>query len=161
MKISEYLTERQEKYEPSAKEVTNLRRLEKIDFEGNIHLSDKPSKTKMIIVQPGDLVISGINVAKGAIAVWDGGFPVTVTIHYSSYEFDKKKLNIEYPLFRKMGLCTSSGIVESGCRHVIGARVKQSDMHWTVQGANDIIALRCNKLSGRFDAFMAGRKKTA
>ena len=38
MKISEYLTERQEKYEPSAKEVTNLRRLEKIDFEGNIHL---------------------------------------------------------------------------------------------------------------------------
>jgi hypothetical protein len=73
----------------------------------------------------------------------------------------KNRERLRYPLFRKMGLCTSSGIVESGCRHVIGAGVKQSGMHWTVQGANDIIALRCNKLSGRFDAFMAGRKKTA
>ena len=73
----------------------------------------------------------------------------------------KNRKRLRYPLFRKMGLCTSSGIVESGCKHVIGARVKQSGMHWTVQGANEIIALRCNKLSGRFDDFMAGRKKTA
>lgn len=68
---------------------------------------------------------------------------------------------LRYPYFRKMGLCTSSGIVESGCRHVIGARVKQSGMHWTVQGANAIIAMRCSKLSGRFDDFMAGRRKSA
>ncbi len=68
---------------------------------------------------------------------------------------------MNYPHFRKMGLCTYRGIVESGCRHVIGARVKQSGMHWTVRGANAIIALRCSKLSGRFDGFMAGRKKSA
>jgi len=73
----------------------------------------------------------------------------------------KNKERLRYPLFRRMGLCTSSGIVESGCRHVIGARVKQSGMHWTVRGANAIIALRCNKLSGRFDDFMAGRRKSA
>ena len=72
----------------------------------------------------------------------------------------KNRERLRYPLFRRMGLCTSSGIVESGCRHVIGARVKQSGMHWTVQGANEIIALRCNKLSGRFDDFMTGRKKS-
>ena len=72
---------------------------------------------------------------------------------------NKKRLN--YPYFRKLGLCTSSGIVESGCRHVIGARVKQSGMHWTVKGANAIIALRCSKLSGRFDDFMTGRRKSA
>ena len=72
---------------------------------------------------------------------------------------NRERLN--YPYFREMGLSTSSGIVESGCRHVIGARVKQSGMHWTVQGANAIIALRCSKLSGRFDDFMAGRKKSA
>lgn len=73
----------------------------------------------------------------------------------------KNKERLRYPLFRKMGLCTSSGIVESGCRHVIGARVKQSGMHWTVRGANAIIALRCSRLSGRFDGFMAERKKSA
>ena len=72
---------------------------------------------------------------------------------------NRKRLN--YPYFRKIGLCTSSGIVESGCRHVIGARVKQSGMHWTVRGANAIIALRCAKLSGRFDDFMANRRNSA
>lgn len=73
----------------------------------------------------------------------------------------KNRERLRYPLFRKMGLCTSSGIVESGCKHVIGARVKQSGMHWTVRGANAIIALRCSRLSGRFDDFMARRRKPA
>ena len=72
---------------------------------------------------------------------------------------NRERLN--YPYFRKMGLSTSSGIVESGCRHVIGARVKQSGMHWTVEGANSIIALRCSKLSNRFEEFMIERKKSA
>ena len=69
---------------------------------------------------------------------------------------NRNRLN--YPRFRKLGLSTSSGIVESGCKHVIAARVKQSGMHWTVRGANAIIALRCFKLSGRFDAFMDQRR---
>ena len=71
------------------------------------------------------------------------------------------RLRLNYPYFHKLGLCTSSGIVESGCRHVIGARVKQSGMHWTVKGANAIITLRCSKLSGKFDNFMAGCRKSA
>jgi len=69
---------------------------------------------------------------------------------------NKERLN--YPYFRKIGLSTSSGIVESGCRHVIGERVKRSGMHWTVRGANSIIALRCSRLSGRYENFMDGRK---
>jgi hypothetical protein len=70
---------------------------------------------------------------------------------------NRNRLN--YPQFRKLGLTTSSGIVESGCKHVIGARVKQSGMHWTVRGANAIIALRCFKLSNRFEPFMDNRKR--
>ena len=50
----------------------------------------------MIVVQPGDLVISGINVAKGAIAVYQGMEPVTATIHYSSYIFDDSVVDLEY-----------------------------------------------------------------
>jgi hypothetical protein len=69
------------------------------------------------------------------------------------------RARLNYPRFRKLGLSTSSGIVESGCKHVIGARVKQSGMHWTVRGANDIIALRCFKLSDRFDSFMDQRRR--
>ena len=67
------------------------------------------------------------------------------------------RARLNYPRFRKLGLSTSSGIVESGCKHVIGARVKQSGMHWTVRGANAIVSLRCFKLSGRFDTYMDQR----
>jgi hypothetical protein len=69
------------------------------------------------------------------------------------------RARLNYPRFRKLGLSTSSGSVESGCTHVIGARVKQSGIHWTVRGANDIIALRCFKLSDRFDTFMYQRRR--
>ncbi len=50
----------------------------------------------MILVQPGDLVISGINVAKGAITVYQGEKPVCATIHYSSYTFDSSKVDLDY-----------------------------------------------------------------
>ncbi len=73
----------------------------------------------------------------------------------------EERLRLNYPYFRKLGLCTSSGIVESECRHVKGARVKQSGMHQAVKEANAIITLRCLKLSGRFDNFMAGHRKSA
>ncbi|WP_196778329.1 restriction endonuclease subunit S [Malaciobacter halophilus] len=50
----------------------------------------------MIVVKKGDLVISGINVAKGALAVYEGDEDVVATIHYSSYSFDKEKIDINF-----------------------------------------------------------------
>ena len=60
--ISAFLNERKGRYKPDDPVVSNLKRLKKIDFHGNIYLSDKTSKTNMILIKPGDLVISGINV---------------------------------------------------------------------------------------------------
>jgi hypothetical protein len=60
---------------------------------------------------------------------------------------------MRYPEFRALGLCTSTGVVEAGCKTAIGTRLKRSGMHWTVAGADAIIALRCCKLSGRFEDF--------
>jgi hypothetical protein len=65
----------------------------------------------------------------------------------------KNRRRMRYPKFRQQGLCTSSGVVEAGCKVVIGTRLKRAGMHWTVKGANAIIALRCSKLSGRFEDF--------
>lgn len=96
VKISDFLTSREQRYKPDDTALLGLKRLDKIDFNGNIHLSEKPTKTDMIIVYPGDLVISGINVQKGAIAVYQGKQPITATIHYSSYTFDRNKIDIEY-----------------------------------------------------------------
>jgi Uncharacterised protein family (UPF0236) len=64
---------------------------------------------------------------------------------------------MRYPKFHKQGLCTSTGVVEAGCKVVIGTRLKRAGMHWTVKGANAIIALRCSKLSGRFEDFWERR----
>jgi hypothetical protein len=66
------------------------------------------------------------------------------------------------PQMRYAGYCEKkfflgSGVVEAGCRTVIGARLKPSGMRWSVDGANAIIALRCRILSGRFEDFGASR----
>ena len=64
---------------------------------------------------------------------------------------------MRYPEFRVQGLCTSTGVVEAGCKTAIGTRLKRTGMHWTVAGADAIIALRCCKLSGRFEDFWERR----
>jgi type I restriction enzyme, S subunit len=50
----------------------------------------------MILVKKGDLIISGINVEKGAMSVYQGDEDVIATIHYSSYEFDISKIDIDF-----------------------------------------------------------------
>ena len=96
VKIGQFLKERGGRYDPGDETIQGLKRLNKIDFSGEIHLSDKGSKTDMIVVEPGDLVISGINVSKGAIAVYHGEEAITATIHYSSYIFDENQIEIDY-----------------------------------------------------------------
>ena len=49
---------------------------------------------------------------------------------------------MRYHWFRSRGLFTGSGAAEAGCKAVIGQRLKQSGMHWTVSGADAIITLR-------------------
>lgn len=60
---------------------------------------------------------------------------------------------LDFPRFRRMGLCTSSGVVEAGCKLAIGTRLKRAGMHWTVRGANAIMALRACRLSHRYDGY--------
>jgi len=71
--------------------------------------------------------------------------------------FTNNQERMNYPQFEADGLCTSSNVVEAGCKTAIGARLKRGGMHWTVAGADAIIALRCCKLSGRFDDFWERR----
>ncbi len=71
--------------------------------------------------------------------------------------FEKNKDRMRYGDFRKEGLFVGSGVVEAGCRTVIGQRLKQSGMFWMVKGANRIIALRCGLLSNRWEDFWENR----
>jgi hypothetical protein len=67
--------------------------------------------------------------------------------------FERNAPRMRYPEFRKLGLFVGSGVVEAGCKTVIGSRLKCSGMFWTVAGANAIIALRCCLLNGRFETY--------
>jgi hypothetical protein len=71
------------------------------------------------------------------------------------------RARMRYPKFRAQGFCTSTGVLEAGCKVAIGTRLKRAGMHWTVRGANAIIALRCSKLSGRFEDFWESRQNRA
>jgi hypothetical protein len=75
---------------------------------------------------------------------------ITREINY----FTENAARMKYAEFKKQGLFVGSGVIEAGCKNVIGKRLKQSGMHWSVKGANSIISLRCSILSRNFDALI-------
>jgi hypothetical protein len=60
---------------------------------------------------------------------------------------------MRYDRFRKRGLFIGSGVIEAGCRTIVGKRLKNSGMFWSLRGANAILALRCCIQSNRFEDF--------
>lgn len=71
--------------------------------------------------------------------------------------FETNRERMRYARFRSQGLFVGSGVVEAGCKTIVGLRLKQSGMRWTVRGANAILALRCAELSGRWEEFWEAR----
>lgn len=95
--LSDFLTERDGRIKYEHANQLGLQRIKKIDFSGNIHLdADTDTKTDMICVKSGDLVVSGINAAKGAIAVYGDKEDVLATIHYSAYEFNSDRISVDF-----------------------------------------------------------------
>ena len=72
--------------------------------------------------------------------------------------FERNAKRMRYPEFRRQHLFVGSGVIEAGCKTVIGTRLKQSGMFWTVRGANAIIALRCCHLNGRLEDYWEARR---
>lgn len=72
--------------------------------------------------------------------------------------FETNAERMRYPKFRRQHLFVGSGVIEAGCKTVIGSRLKRSGMFWTVRGANAILALRCCHLNGRFEDYWEARR---
>jgi hypothetical protein len=72
--------------------------------------------------------------------------------------FEKNAERMRYPEFRRQHLFVGTGVIEAGCKTVIGSRCKQSGMFWTVRGANAILALRCCQLNARFEDYWVNRR---
>jgi hypothetical protein len=72
--------------------------------------------------------------------------------------FENNKEQMRYPKFRDQHLFVGTGVIEAGCKALIGSRCKQSGMFWTVRGANSILALRCCQFNGRFEDYWEARR---
>jgi hypothetical protein len=71
--------------------------------------------------------------------------------------FERNIRRMQYGSFRAAGYFIGSGVVEAGCKTVIGARCKQSGMFWSLPGAENVLALRCIHSSRRLDQFWKHR----
>ena len=78
-----------------------------------------------------------------------------------AHYFERNAARMRYREFRRQGLFVGSGVIEAGCRTVIASRLKRSGMFWSVRGANAITALRCSRLSNRFNNYWENRAKAA
>jgi hypothetical protein len=65
--------------------------------------------------------------------------------------FEVNAHRMRYKHFRSLGMFVGSGVVEAGCRAVIGQRLKLSGMRWNIPGAASIATLRCQDASDRWE----------
>ena len=92
-------------------------------------------------------------------AIETPNFPMAEKLRTEADYFERNAERMRYPKFRRQHLFIGSGVIEAGCKTVIGSRLKQSGMFWTVRGANAILALRCSHLNGRFEDYWEGRRE--
>lgn len=71
-----------------------------------------------------------------------------------AYLFHNRR-RLDYAAFRQRGLPIGSGTIESACKTVVQARMKQAGMRWSRHGAQSMIALRCLLLSDRWNELHA------
>lgn len=81
----------------------------------------------------------------------------TIAIREIEY-FRKNAQRMQYARFKEQGLFIGSGVVEAGCKTVVGKRAKQSGMFWKVQGAQNILDIRCAVLSDTYDEYWEWEK---
>lgn len=72
--------------------------------------------------------------------------------------FRRNAMRMRYPKFRRLHLFVGTGVMEAGCKTVVGSRFKQSGMFWSVRGVNAVLALRCCYLNGRFEDYWDARR---
>lgn len=77
--------------------------------------------------------------------------PTSTAVESALGYFETNAQRMRYGAFRAAGHFVGSGAVESGCKAVIGQRLKLSGMRWSEHGAAAILALRCQEASGRWE----------
>jgi len=131
------------------------------DLTRRLHPNDEVRQKAWMKVHQRRLLDKGkIEKLVGALrSIVSANPEVTEKIRLDAEYFERNAERMRYPQFRRKHLFVGSGVIEAGCKTVIGSRLKQSGMFWTVRGANAIIALRCCHLNGRFEDYWEERRR--
>jgi hypothetical protein len=89
--------------------------------------------------------------------LWSDGRATQEGVNKALGYFERHIQRMQYGTFRQAGYFIGSGVVEAGCKTVIGSRCKQSGMFWSQDGAENILALRCIKSSRQWESFWKNR----
>jgi hypothetical protein len=128
------------------------------DLAAKLYANDSPAQKRWVMVEKDNLDDGKIEDLVVSLRSLEASHPgLAADIHTEANYFESNKERMRYPKFRKQGLFVGSGVIEAGCKTVLG-RLKQSGMFWTVRGANAIIALRCCQLSGKFEDYWEARR---
>lgn len=124
-----------------------------------LHPNDEARQKRWIMVQQNRLDKGKIEKLVLALRSIETTNPeVAEKLRTEAEYFERNAERMRYPKFRSQHLFVGSGVIEAGCKTVIGSRLKQSGMFWTVRGANAIIALRCCELNRRFEDYWEARR---
>jgi len=159
---AEWIWNLAEQHFPGAVQIVDLyhARQHLWDLLRKLHPNDEAKQKAWIRVHQKRLLDKGkIEKLVAAIASLHSSNPeVADKIRLEADYFHRNADRMRYPKFRAQHLFVGSGVIEAGCKAVIGSRLKRSGMFWTVRGANAILALRCCHLNGRFEDYWETRR---
>jgi hypothetical protein len=124
-----------------------------------IHTNDEASQNRWVMIHQDRLEAGKIEeLVSGLRSIETSSPEVAQKIRIEAEYFGKNAERMRYPEFRRQHLFVGTGVIEAGCKTVIGSRCKQSGMFWTVRGANAILALRCCHFNAEFEDYWAARR---
>ncbi len=162
---AEWIWNLAEPYFPGAIQIVDLyhARQHLWELARKLHPNDQVNQKAWMKLHQRHLLDKGkIEKLVGALRAINTANPeLAEKLHTEADYFERNAERMRYPKFRRQHLFVGSGVIEAGCKTVIGSRLKQSGMFWTVKGANAIIALRCCHLNNRFEDYWEARRPAA
>jgi hypothetical protein len=124
-----------------------------------LHPNDEASQNRWVMIHQDRLQAGKIEeLVSGFRSIETSSAEVAEKIRIEADYFAKNAERMRYPEFRRQHLFVGTGVIEAGCKTVIGSRCKQSGMFWTLRGANAILALRCCQFNGEFEDYWVARR---
>jgi hypothetical protein len=133
---------------PEATQIVDL-------YHAREHLHELAEQLAFIVPDPTtwlqqrltELDNGDIEAISAAARLYDLSGPKADEVNKAVAYFETNAHRMRYAYYRKRGMFIGSGVVEAGCKTVLGARLKRSGMHWTQPGATAITTLRCQHAS--------------